>query len=127
MFWLSLGIYWQHATYWDNVWMVVFWRTPFALACALAIATCVFMPQKGLRLWPVKAGHYLGEISYGIYLWHLPVILLLKQHTALAGVWFLAWAMAIVIMLSAASWHLLEQPCLKLGRSGRFLPRFLRP
>jgi peptidoglycan/LPS O-acetylase OafA/YrhL len=57
---------------------------------------------------------YLGDVSYGIYLWHLPVILALTAHSvASSAVTLLMWTLAIVIGLSALTWQLLERPIIR--------------
>jgi hypothetical protein len=48
---------------------------------------------------------YLGDVSNGIYLWHLPVILALTAHSmASSPLTLLGWTLAIVIALSALTW-----------------------
>ena len=57
---------------------------------------------------------YLGEISYGIHLWHLPVILTLRELLpAATPAAMLAMTLAIVIVLSAATWRFIEQPFIR--------------
>lgn len=57
-----------------------------------------------------KTTLYLGTISYGIYLWHWPIILVLQEFTTLSS-----WPVAIGALLLASafaslSYHLVEQP-----------------
>ena len=60
--------------------MVVFWRTGLALTFGALVLFAAQLPDiTRVRLRPLD---YLGDISYGIYLWHLPVILLLKEPRA---------------------------------------------
>jgi peptidoglycan/LPS O-acetylase OafA/YrhL len=60
---------------------------------------------------------YLGKISYGLYLWHLPVFT--------AAVWFvggplpLGWVAllaAVSVGVASASYHFVERPALRLKR-----------
>jgi peptidoglycan/LPS O-acetylase OafA/YrhL len=61
----------------------------------------------------VPAGRY-GDVSYGIYLYHFPIIQALYALGAFANPWPGA-AEALVLTLAAAylSWHLVERPILR--------------
>jgi len=67
---------------------------------------------------------WLGAISYGFYLWHLPVILELSDLAdgELAAGVLAAAALAVTVTVAAASWYGVERPALRLGRL-----RFGRP
>ncbi len=113
---LAWNSYWAEADYWGNGWMVVFWRTALALTFGALVLGATMIPDL-TRLRPLAPLNYLGEISYGIYLWHLPVILSLKRSAVAAdpGV-MLGLALALVIMLSALTWHLFERPIIRRFR-----------
>jgi peptidoglycan/LPS O-acetylase OafA/YrhL len=55
-----------------------------------------------------------GRYSYGLYLWHAPVILGLVRLTSLSGFVFVLAAMTGTTVLTALSWKLVEQPALGL-------------
>ncbi len=69
---------------------------------------------------------FLGKISYGLYVFHYPVIAIcnrmaieygyqpMQQAAHFAS--YFALTLAITIVLSALSWHLLERPFLRLKR-----------
>ena len=85
-------------------------------ACGLAgsalIAAAVH-PQRGplarlLALAPLRG---LGIISYGVYLWHWPVYLVLDSgRTGLSGPALLGVRVAATLAIAAASYRLLELP-----------------
>jgi len=57
----------------------------------------------------------LGRVSYGVYLWHLPVLAALVAAAAVAGVtpWpptLLLAALPPTVLLAWASWRWIEEP-----------------
>jgi peptidoglycan/LPS O-acetylase OafA/YrhL len=56
-----------------SLWMVVFWRTLLAVGFGGALAAMITCPIKASGF--LKPWRYLGTISYGLYLWHFPVLL----------------------------------------------------
>jgi hypothetical protein len=90
-----------------------------ALATGAVIVAVVAQPQsllaKGLS-WGAVA--YIGRISYGLYLYHWPVFLMLDNaHTGLLGWRLLAARLAVTGVIAVCSYHLVEQPV----RQRRFL------
>jgi peptidoglycan/LPS O-acetylase OafA/YrhL len=109
-------VYWKHATYWTYGGMVVFWRTGLALTFGALVLLAAGLPDL-TRATPLRPLNYLGEISYGIYLWHLPVILAVKQIFPSAAPVTILWAtLVVVIALSATTWHFIERPCIRRFR-----------
>jgi peptidoglycan/LPS O-acetylase OafA/YrhL len=94
----------------------------FGLIAALLVAPAVFVregsvPARVLR-WRVLA--WLGLISYGIYLWHDPLLGKLLEHGVYSW-WphhqFLVLTPATIIVAvaaAAASYYVLERPILAL-------------
>jgi peptidoglycan/LPS O-acetylase OafA/YrhL len=60
-----------------------------------------------------------GDLSYGIYLYHFPIIQLLQHfaHGGLAPLTVFALAFPLTCLCAALSWHLVEKPFLKKKRS----------
>ncbi len=83
-----------------------------AVAAVLVVAP-VALDQGGpvarILAWrPLVA---LGAISYGVYLWHWPIFLVLNgERTGWTGWSLFAARCAATIAMAAASWWLLEQP-----------------
>ena len=83
-----------------------------ALAAAAVVASVSLVPDspwaRGLSVRPVR---YLGAISYGLYLWHWPVFVVLDNaRTGLAGWPLFAVRVIVSVALAALSFHLVEMP-----------------
>lgn len=61
------------------------------------------------------ASVYVGRISYSLYLWHFPVIVMLGAFFAEGSVEYYWWAIGAMSLLAVASFHLVETP----ARAGR--------
>ena len=84
-------------------------RTVFAFACAIVILAAV---EGGIvaRILSLRPLRFLGQISYSLYLWHLPVL-----AAAGATVWDArpvraALVLPAVLAVSCASFYLVERP-----------------
>jgi hypothetical protein len=66
---------------------------------------------------------YVGEISYSLYLWHFPVVVLIVTVVPKYSVAYWLAGLALIFGLSAVSFHLLEDPARRgtwfLQRPGR--------
>ena len=105
---LAWNVFWRNATYWDSPAMIVFWRTLVSSGFAAVLLALVLCPKP--MPTPLRPASYLGDISYGIYLWHLVVLSLLIRHTQVREWGLLVATFAITIVLAALSWHWLEKP-----------------
>jgi len=66
---------------------------------------------------------YLGRISYGVYLWHWPVIVIADHGRSLSPIQLFAIACPAATVLAALSFHLMEHPI----RLAQVLDRFKAP
>jgi len=111
LFCLAGALFLPRSSYWDHTAMVVFWRTALALAFAAALATVITCPLRGDGI--LRPLRYLGQISYGIYLWHFPILLALLTLPGLRGATLFANLLIGSVLLASLSWHLLEQHWIK--------------
>lgn len=94
------------SSYWDHTGMVVFWRTLLALGFGAAVTAAITCPLRGGGV--VRPFLYLGRISYGIYLWHFPVLLALLTLPGLRGSALFFGVFSGAVLLASLSWHLME-------------------
>ncbi len=83
-----------------------------ALSGAAVIAVVTQIPHHVVgRVLATRPLPYLGRISYGMYLWYWPVLLVMTSaRTHLHGVALLGCRMAVIILVASASYHLVETP-----------------
>ncbi len=92
-------------------------------ACALLLA--IESGERGAvrRCLSIPPIVYLGRISYGIYLWHWPIIIVATREFSLAPLPLFAIATLIASGLASVSYQILEQPI----RASLYLDRFRSP
>lgn len=101
----ALLLHWPD--YWSHSFMIVFWRTLLAMGFAASLAAAISCPLRGGGL--LRPVRYLGQISYGIYLWHMPVLLTLLTLPGLRGSQLFMTLFVGTVILSSLSWHLMER------------------
>nr|WP_231713327.1 acyltransferase family protein [Arthrobacter sp. zg-Y769] len=89
------------------------WAVVPVLATALVIAAGTGGEQRYLYPLTNRFSAYIGDVSYSLYLWHFPVIIIMdalipQEETV-------AWSVMIlgIFALSVASYHFLEDPIRK--------------
>jgi len=119
-----MSVYWSHSGYWDDPRMIIFWRTLLGAFFLCVVAAAVHLPPIA-RTWPLRPVWYLGEVSYGIYLWHMFAVTLCLRITDLTPLQALGITLSVTLLLASASWHFFERPILEYGRRfhGSGVPR----
>src|SRR5207244_1713195 len=84
------------------------------VACAGAVVVAsVARPDAGPlgRLLSLKPLRWVGRLSYGMYLWHWPVIdLLTHQKTGLSGSALQLFQAGVTVAAATASYYVIERP-----------------
>ncbi|CAB5064971.1 unannotated protein [freshwater metagenome] len=88
--------------------------TLFDFAClviVLALAHQAFFASRILCWKPIA---WVGVISYGLYIWQIPVFRIIQRHgEKLSNIERLVLAMSATFLLSALSWYLIERPAMR--------------
>jgi acetyltransferase len=111
-------LYWLRSnidTYWTGHWMLGVWN-PIMGVIITGILLSLIRPLRGFKWLGSAPMVWLGNISFGIYLWHYPLLMLL-QRTILQE-WTTPWlnTMALLVtlagtaVLASLSYYLLEKP-----------------
>ncbi|HTN25419.1 MAG TPA: acyltransferase [Solirubrobacteraceae bacterium] len=89
---------------------------PSAVGFAIIIATVAATPSSRILGSRLLSG--LGAISYGFYLWHVPVLLFMRGHGLLPldPVLGTLTALGPVVAVSALSWVAIERPVIEWAR-----------
>jgi hypothetical protein len=99
-----------------------------AAFCFVVLIAAVAHPRTGigpaLGIAPLR---WIGERSYGIYLWHLPIVLLLRPGVDIpwTGPGVVVLQAAIVVTAAAVSFRFVEEP-IRSGRLQRRLGQYSR-
>jgi peptidoglycan/LPS O-acetylase OafA/YrhL len=99
------------------------YRGGFLLAdvmVALVIAGVTLAPTGvPARVLAVRPLTFVGRISYGLYLWHWPIFLVLDHaRTGLEGYPLFALRTAVTFVIAVLSWYLVETPVRQMTFKG---------
>ncbi len=83
-----------------------------AVAAGAVILACVTVPRSALvRFLSIPAIVFVGRISYGLYLYHWPLFLVIDHaHTGLSGGWLLLVRLVATFTAATVSFICIEEP-----------------
>jgi peptidoglycan/LPS O-acetylase OafA/YrhL len=95
-----------------NASLAVFADIPAAAGFALVVAAAVAGGGAATRWMSVRPLAWVGLVSYGVYMWHLPILLFLRRIDVWPGAFVPRMALLLVptLLVAAASWYLVERP-----------------
>lgn len=93
----------------------IFQDLPAAFGFAAVISAAAFGRGPAVEWTRFRPFVHVGVVSYGFYLWHVPLILFIKRLGLLPSDFFAAVAVALPVALAvaAASWHFMEKPAIQ--------------
>lgn len=96
----------------------------FDFACLVVILSLAFACCPLVRILELRPLKWLGEISYGLYLWQLPVVWMFNRH-GLSLDWRLRLILipVIVVAMSAATYTYFERPLMRSAIARRLRGR----
>ena len=97
------------------------WSAVPVAGALLVLAAGVGSRLPSSRLLTNRGARYVGRISYSLYLWHFPVIVLLAALLP-DGPMTVAVTAVVIVALSVISFHLIEQPMQRGVRAARMIP-----
>ena len=121
-------LYWMHhgyRAYWTLAPISFLWTPSFCLAVAAVVLGAAGGSAILHRLLANRPMRYLGTVSYGIYLWHNPMLRWLQDvpvpFEGYALPWLLSACAGATVLVAALSWHWVERPLIAWvrGRLGR--------
>jgi len=86
------------------------WALLPALSTAAVLGAGAGLTSRSLLPLTNPVSQYLGKISYSLYLWHFPVVVLIVAVFAQYSAAYWVVGLALIFGLSAASFHVLEDP-----------------
>lgn len=129
MLWLAVSMFFLiHAVliheievYWQGGILLVVFNTLLSISMALVVgAICM---QEAPRWLTCKVMVWLGDLSFGIYLWHFPLMMALKTYwpalgkDAMDSVGMLFIILGGTLIMASFSYYAIERPLMRLGRN----------
>jgi peptidoglycan/LPS O-acetylase OafA/YrhL len=108
----GIATMWALADGMASAWLFTGGLFAHSVASAALIGSCVHrpasLPSQMLSAWPLR---WLGQLSYSLYLWHWPVIVLLSPERTGLGGWLWTGLVCVVsVALAVLSKYLVEDP-----------------
>ncbi|HEY0633605.1 MAG TPA: acyltransferase [Thermoleophilaceae bacterium] len=95
-----------------NTWLAVLLDVPAGLGFALIVGAAVMGGGFAIRWMSARPLAWVGLVSYGVYMWHVPVILFARRIDVFPSAFLprLLLVLPPILLVAAASWYLVERP-----------------
>ncbi|MFC7724045.1 acyltransferase family protein [Nocardioides sp. GCM10028917] len=121
---------------WEDPWVTILVRWPLVTILTVALIVCCISPSRQLvnRMLGSRPMVATGRVSYGLYLWHFPVLVLVDSTLGLNTWGPRLLGLAITAVIVPMSYRYIERPFLALktepgtplGRALRLAPESAR-
>lgn len=106
---------------WDTFFLAAFKKYFYVLISGFAMYNYMFNPEAKFRILRKGPIHYLGKVSYGIYMYHNVLILIVIKkvvfNNGIHNIYiYTAILLGFCILVPIISYELIEKPFLKLKR-----------
>lgn len=95
----------------------LFGQSVIALFTSIIILSITTNPEgitSKLLSTPIMA--WVGKISYGLYLWHVPIFKIFKYHSTLPPIIYFVLKFALTFLFATLSWMIIEKKSTEFGR-----------
>lgn len=86
------------------------WADPITWFLILSVMVCAINESRSLSILRTPPALFLGNVSFGIYLYHSPVIFYFTEMTSFAPLLKFAMAIAVTLIIATLSFKLFEKP-----------------
>lgn len=106
-------------SYWSGHLLLFVWHGLFSLCLVPVLLVCAWGITPAARLFSSRLLRYLGDISFGVYLWHMPILLpilakLPASMEPLTRFWIsLAIVLPATLLVAQLSHRFVERPFLR--------------
>lgn len=104
--------------YYDAPRLVIFFRSLLAVCFTLLVTGLVMLPSAKSKVLQ-RAERFSGNISYGIYLWHMIFLWLMVRYGVQDDLSFVFMLLLISIAISCVSYYLVEKPAIDWAHKRR--------
>jgi peptidoglycan/LPS O-acetylase OafA/YrhL len=108
-----------------NAWLAVLADVPAGLGFALIVGGAVAGTGAATRWMSFRPLAWVGLVSYGVYMWHVPLILFARSIDVFPHAYLPRLLLLLVptLLVAAASWYLVERPLIARAARRRPAPR----
>jgi hypothetical protein len=104
----------MHETQWTDAWLYSYGMSGVALlGCVIIWGLHIQRSNLWCAVLRWRPLVYLGQISYGLYLWHFPIDRALMSQ-GLRGWTFVGISTVITVVVASASYRWVEKPLLRM-------------
>lgn len=111
------GLRGQYGLVFGNDFFLRTWGDPVTWCIVYAVFICAALNSKSLSILNSKLTVYLGNVSYGFYLIHYPVLLFFVKETSFSSYAKFLLAFLVTLALSHISFYYFEKPAGKAIRA----------